>query len=203
MRQLVVFFGLVVFLAGGLAQASIVLHDGQEGIVATSQDGWALDSFGRSWNCSNGGGGGWFRDEYYDVPVPVAQIEFWMHDKLITMDNELWIKMGAFWTAFPWPASSVEDPPPQSAGAKSFPNPAPGACRIVFTLPAAGPVSVRLFDAGGRLVRRLIEAPLPVGEYGPTWDGKEDSGVDAAAGVYFFKVSALSGESSGRIVLTR
>ena len=70
-------------------------------------------------------------------------------------------------------------------------------------LPRRGLTTVVLFNASGRLVRRLHEGDLPAGETTVSWDGRDDAGRKVPAGVYLVKVSTPEGEASGRVVLTR
>jgi len=72
------------------------------------------------------------------------------------------------------------------------PNPLTAGGSLEFELAAsfAGderpvPVELRLYDASGRLVRRLVDRKLAPGVHAATWDGKREDGRAAAAGVYF------------------
>jgi len=55
----------------------------------------------------------------------------------------------------------------------------------------------------GRLVRRLIDAPLPRGAHRLGWDGRNDGGASVASGVYLYRVEAGSFVASGRLVRIR
>ncbi len=46
-------------------------------------------------------------------------------------------------------------------------------------------VELRLYDASGRLVRRLLDRKLAPGTHVTTWDGRNEEGRAAPAGVYF------------------
>ena len=65
------------------------------------------------------------------------------------------------------------------------PNPARGNCRLAFTLPEPAHVAVAVHDAAGRRVRALAEGALPAGDHALAWDGRDDRGAAAPAGVYF------------------
>jgi hypothetical protein len=193
---------LLVSVSG--ASASIVIHDGQPGIVALSGSGEALDSNGHCWNLT--GPTGWVPWPDYDPPVPVAQIKFWERDRLITMDNDFW-RMYGVWTNYgPCPGLSAINEPTataMSASPKAIPNPSAGSCRVAFQTATSGQVSVQVFDASGRLIRKLHDGPLPGGEFSLSWDGRDDGGQDLPAGVYFAKVITSIGPSTTKLVLAR
>jgi hypothetical protein len=108
-RLLTLIAAVLVLLPISVCQASIVIHDGQPGIVAF-EGGGCLDSNGRVWSLTNGGAGGWVREgfEAYDVPVPVAKIKFWGWTYFISMSNEGWVLYSGHWVNFgPWPDAPV------------------------------------------------------------------------------------------------
>jgi flagellar hook assembly protein FlgD len=63
---------------------------------------------------------------------------------------------------------------------------------------------VAVFDASGRLVRSLASGVFPAGIRSVTWDGRDDRGERASAGVYFVRL-AWGGQSreSARVTLLR
>jgi len=64
------------------------------------------------------------------------------------------------------------------------PNPFTGSTEVHFSLAAPQAVTVRIFDASGRLVRTLLEGIQPAGEHHLVWDGRTGEGVGASSGVY-------------------
>jgi hypothetical protein len=93
-------------------------------------------------------------------------------------------------------APPVVDSPVEVATAGRFaleaarPNPFRDGTRIAFELPAAGDVDLAIYDVTGRLVRTLATGPHPAGARTVTWDGADESGRRAAAGVYFVRLRA-------------
>jgi len=82
------------------------------------------------------------------------------------------------------------------------PNPFRGATRISYELPAATPVTLRVLDATGRLVRRLKTGrPEAAGRHEATWEGKDEQGRRAPAGVYLYQVETAAGAAAGRLLL--
>ena len=95
------------------------------------------------------------------------------------------------------PLALINTTPDEGAGATGgtaffatpFPNPGSGARVMRFGLPAASTVSIRVFDAAGRLVRELENGNLPAGEYRTTWDLRNGDGQAVPAGIYFVRTS--------------
>ena len=91
--------------------------------------------------------------------------------------------------------TGVEPSPPatpvgETALGPNRPNPFSSATALRFSLAKPGPVSLAVYDAGGRCVRTLHRSVLGAGEHTITWDGRSDSGVKVGAGVYFYELKA-------------
>lgn len=71
---------------------------------------------------------------------------------------------------------------------QNHPNPFKSTTNIRFFLPRSREVSLTVYDAGGRRVRRLVDNRLSNGWYDVPWTGLTDSGRRAAAGVYFCRL---------------
>lgn len=76
------------------------------------------------------------------------------------------------------------------------PNPARGLTHVYFSVPGRGPgrvpVSLRLFDVSGRLVKDLVTDTRAPGEYSVSWRGENEAGSAASAGVYFLRMDSGS-----------
>ena len=59
---------------------------------------------------------------------------------------------------------------------------------IALGLARADRVEIRIYDVGGRLVRRLADRFFATGEHEVVWDGRDEGGRRAARGVYFARV---------------
>jgi hypothetical protein len=82
------------------------------------------------------------------------------------------------------------------------PNPANSQATISFDLASPQPVSVRVYDAAGRLVRTLVAGgELGTGSHSLMWNGASDSGALAHAGIYFIRVSAGSAVRTSRVAI--
>jgi flagellar hook assembly protein FlgD len=87
---------------------------------------------------------------------------------------------------------------------KIAPNPFNAATSLLFTVGVEADVSARVFDVRGRLVRDLQPGRLGAGPHRLEWDGRDDRGAAAAAGVYLVRVVAGGGEPGvARLVLVK
>ena len=95
-------------------------------------------------------------------------------------------------------------PLPDSAFlAQNFPNPFNTATTIAFGLKEKGHVSLKIFDASGRLIRTLVEETRTVGKYETVWNGLDDTGVKISSGVYFYRLTTNEFEKTRKMILLR
>jgi predicted lipoprotein with Yx(FWY)xxD motif len=87
--------------------------------------------------------------------------------------------------------------------AQNYPNPFNPTTRITFGLSAPGHVSLRIYDAAGRLVRALVDEERPVGRYEESWDGRDSGGRAVASGIYFYRLVAGGFEETKKMALMR
>jgi hypothetical protein len=207
MRTALLALAALLLVSFSAASASIVIHDGQPGIVATAEGGEHLDSDGRVWFCTYGQG--WTSQAPYDPPVSPNLMKFWDFTSFVTLDNEVWCldidsHQWVPWGAWPGASAVPESTPAaSSASPRTIPNPFTGSCRVTFQTATVDLVSVQVFDGSGRLVRQLHDGSLPIGEFALPWDGRDDGGDSAPAGIYFAKVKTSVGESTTKLVLAR
>jgi unsaturated chondroitin disaccharide hydrolase len=84
-----------------------------------------------------------------------------------------------------------------------YPNPFNPGVRIGFEIMAPGPVTVRVLDARGTEVRRLIDRTLPAGRQAVSWDGSRRDGSRAASGVYFVSLETRGYSQVRKAALVR
>jgi hypothetical protein len=85
----------------------------------------------------------------------------------------------------------------------NVPNPFNPATCIRFSLPAAGPVRLVVFDERGRRVRVLVHGERQPGRHRVIWDGRDDRGRDVPAGVYLCRLVAADATSCRKLALVR
>jgi PKD repeat protein len=84
----------------------------------------------------------------------------------------------------------------------SVPNPFTSSSAIVFDLPVAAAVEVKISAVTGRTVRTL-SAPLSAGRQEILWDGRDGGGQLQPSGVYLYTVRTAAGSATGRCLLVR
>jgi flagellar hook capping protein FlgD/parallel beta helix pectate lyase-like protein len=95
-------------------------------------------------------------------------------------------------------------PPSPNLMAHARPNPFNPLTTIIYTVATAGRVSLRIFDASGRLVRTLADVTRRPGQFTATWDGKTDSGTPSASGAYFLQARFADGtKAQQKVTLAR
>jgi hypothetical protein len=77
--------------------------------------------------------------------------------------------------------------------AAARPNPFHQTTTIAFSLATSGPVELAIYSVDGRRVRTLASDIRDPGEYSVEWDGRDDGGNAAAAGVYYAHLVSAQG----------
>jgi FlgD Ig-like domain len=72
----------------------------------------------------------------------------------------------------------------------AFPNPFDRSTTVLLSLRSAGRATLAIYDIAGRRVRTLLRGELPAGARTVTWDGRDDAGLQLAAGAYVLRLEA-------------
>jgi subtilisin family serine protease len=65
------------------------------------------------------------------------------------------------------------------------------------------PVSLRIYNIKGELVKTLLEENLPPGRYQLTWDGTDQNGEKVASGVYLYNLRTPQSQASRKMILLK
>ena len=95
------------------------------------------------------------------------------------------------------------DIPTEFQLAQNYPNPFNPETRLSFTLPEAGFISLKIYDALGREIRTLVNEQKHAGQYEVIWDGKNQSGLNVPSGIYFAKFFAEGFSQTRKLMLMR
>jgi predicted small integral membrane protein len=74
--------------------------------------------------------------------------------------------------------------------ATPWPNPSRGPVTLDFTVPQAAHVSLVIYDAAGRTIRKLEDGLLPAGRHSTSWDSRDRNGRTVPAGIYLVRLAA-------------
>lgn len=86
---------------------------------------------------------------------------------------------------------------------RAFPNPTRDETTIRLQLNLEGAVSVEIFDVSGRAVRHLFDGTLPAGATALRWDGRDDSGGVAPAGIFLARISTSERTETRKLIRRR
>jgi hypothetical protein len=112
------------------------------------------------------------------------------------------------------PPTGIADPEPPSApgfAAPAFhaphPNPFNPYATLSFDVPGqrggARPVTLVIYDASGRLVRRLVSGAVGTGPKSVVWDGRDQGGRPLGSGIYFARITIGEFAASRKLALIR
>ncbi len=104
--------------------------------------------------------------------------------------------------------AGIQDPgaAPEAPGIQLWASPSPfdESTALGFTLPAAGPASLAIYDAGGRRVRHFeLGERQAATRHMIAWDGRDDRGQELANGVYFSRLEAGGATATRALIRLR
>lgn len=85
-----------------------------------------------------------------------------------------------------------------------YPNPFRGSTNIKIEQTDNSPTTITVYNLRGQLIRTVVNSQkLSLGEHLFTWDGKNDNGQLAAAGIYLFKMKSGSYSATRKMILMK
>jgi len=109
----------------------------------------------------------------------------------------------------------LDNTPPEPVGAgpqrlrnslaQNYPNPFNPSTTIEYSIAEPGPVTLKVYNVAGQLVRTLVDERRAGARasYTATWDGRGDNGVPVASGVYFYRIVAKNFSQTRKMVLLK
>ncbi|MFQ5629117.1 MAG: T9SS type A sorting domain-containing protein [bacterium] len=105
------------------------------------------------------------------------------------------------------PAIELSDAtiPSQYALQQNYPNPFNPSTTIEFGVPEnhRGPVTLRIYNMLGQLVRELEDAEIRPGVYRKMWNGQDEQGRQVSSGVYIYQMRAGDFTASRKLVMMK
>ena len=89
---------------------------------------------------------------------------------------------------------------------QNYPNPFNSVTNIQFTISGGqspNPVSIKIYNLSGQLVRVQVNEVMKPGTYTVTWDGKNNSGKEVASGIYFYQFRTRNFQQTKRMLMIK
>jgi flagellar hook assembly protein FlgD len=90
--------------------------------------------------------------------------------------------------------SGIEDDvdvlPTEFGLSQNYPNPFNATTKIEFGLPVKSDVRLEIYNVLGQKVATVVDGEMDAGFHSVIWDGTDQSGAEAATGLYLFKMVA-------------
>jgi hypothetical protein len=134
-----------------------------------------------------------------DLPDPTWQELIWVWGPKEGQSIDL-----AFVVTNDWPVGFGDsDVPREYRLMQNTPNPFNPVTTIRYVLPKPSDVKLAIFDVNGRLIRTLVDGPMPMGMREATWDALDHNGNPVASGVYFYRLETGSFVEARKMVLLK
>ena len=99
--------------------------------------------------------------------------------------------------------AAVGETPGAHPAFNASPNPFNPQTTFTFEIARPGFVTLDIFDPRGGLVRRLVRENLGSGSQMITWDGRDERGRAAPAGVYLARLADAAGETMMKVTMVK
>ncbi len=87
--------------------------------------------------------------------------------------------------------------------AQNYPNPFNPNTTIDFVLSKESNVTLSVYDMAGKLVKKLVNTSMQIGNHNIEWDGTDTDGVKVGAGVYLYKLQTDKFSKSRKMILLK
>ncbi|MDO9069766.1 MAG: FlgD immunoglobulin-like domain containing protein, partial [Deltaproteobacteria bacterium] len=87
---------------------------------------------------------------------------------------------------------------------QAFPNPFSGSTTTIsFNLPAAGNVSLKVYNVAGQVVKTVCDEQRPAGVHKITWNGTDETGNKVSNGIYLYRLVANDQSQTKKLIVLR
>ncbi len=86
---------------------------------------------------------------------------------------------------------------------QNYPNPFNPSTVINYSVPQTAEVKLRIYNLLGQRIRTLFDGLKQAGVYTTQWDGRDDTGQQVAAGIYFLRLESEHLTLSRKMLLVR
>ncbi|HVZ41022.1 MAG TPA: FlgD immunoglobulin-like domain containing protein [Candidatus Kapabacteria bacterium] len=130
-------------------------------------------------------------------------LRLWKEQSDIDLADSLWYHYRKMYARYVGAVREAGSPDGVMGITSVEPNPAEAGTTIRFNLVKREGMELSVYDIQGRPVRVLLAGPREPGTYRATWDGRDESGINAVAGIYLIRLRTSLGASTSRLVLRR
>ncbi len=139
-----------------------------------------------------------FTEEHAQGPMTSVTFTKGPEPQVISPDNETnFIDLKLEYTV---DATDVANAHTGSRELSIYPNPFDDLATIRFTTTGKSPVSFKIFDSEGALLKDMKFIPGSIGEHSLQWDGTDQAGNPLPAGVYILQVHSANRTLSGLVI---
>jgi mRNA-degrading endonuclease RelE of RelBE toxin-antitoxin system len=85
----------------------------------------------------------------------------------------------------------------------NYPNPFNPETEIAYNLPQDSRVRLTIYNIQGQRVKQLVDEYQNAGSRGVIWDGRDETGVKVASGIYFYRIEAGAHSVTNRMVFLK
>ena len=86
---------------------------------------------------------------------------------------------------------------------QAYPNPSAGQFSIRYQLKDGGPVSLKVYNLAGQVVKTLVNQNQKADYYRVQWNGRNDAGQKVSAGVYIYRLEVNGYSAVKRMMILR
>ena len=86
---------------------------------------------------------------------------------------------------------------------QNYPNPFNPSTRIRYSLSGAAPVTLKIYNAVGQVVKTLVDEHARAGEYEIQWDGLDSNFREVTNGVYFYQMKVGDFTDTKKMILAK
>ncbi len=86
---------------------------------------------------------------------------------------------------------------------QNYPNPFNPTTSIAYDLAKDSDVTLQIFNMRGQEIRTLVSGTKPAGSHTIQWNGRDDSGLKVASGIYVYMIKAGAFVKSRRLTLLK
>ncbi len=183
--------------------ASLAFQPDGRGLAAplsfSSQSYYSTEDWGQTWQPVTAPLSSPFPGYHYSPSVAVAVGDHWV---IGGNTNRLLVVRDQVTTATPDGVVAAAGPGVCAVTAVS-PNPFNPRTTLAYSVARDGHVQLAIFDLRGRRVRALVDGARAAGRHVAAWDGRDDRGAMAPAGVYLYRLESGGQTATGKLVMMK